>query len=513
MKRFYAYFSSYAGLSRLPGLKRLRESCTRTNFWKGIVSFLILLLAGFAFASPAYALAPSADTNRFINDVDKCIIADCSNKAWYTTDSIFGIMNVFIGGVGGGSKLAASPFYNEKSAVAQLSNIVLAMYSTPPADLALWFQDTGRSLGFLPQKVEAQGIGFTGLSPLLPIWRAFRNISYALLALVMVIIGFMVMFRRKIDPKTVVTVQNALPKIVLALLLITFSYAIAAFFIDLMYLVMAIIINLIVSNSGGALGADTAQKYISGGLGTVAGALFGGGWSSIDDLIKLLMFYDSPAGSAPWFATWIPTVLTLGLYPAAVSIIVTFIVAIAILFGLIRIVFMLITAYIQVIVAVLIAPFQLMTEALPGSTSFNSWARNLFASLSVFPVTAAMLLVGTMLTRENAGHIWTPPLLSGTLGAGANGVSGLIGLGFLLTIPNIANAIKEALKAKAPIEAGLGAILGPLGTGVGQAFQYGYQGSFVASTFLHKPQPSTPLQRQTAAGKSGVGGVLGGEGK
>lgn len=469
----------------------------------GVVSFLILLLAGFAFTAPVYALDPGTDTKTFIEAVDKCTTTDCSNKQWYTTDSIFGIMNVFIGGVGGGSEVAASPFYNGKSAVASLNNIVMAMYTTPPADLALWFQDTGRSLGFLPKKVEAQGIGFSGLSPLLPIWRAFRNISYALLALVMVIIGFMVMFRRKIDPKTVVTVQNALPKIVLALVLITFSYAIAAFFIDLMYLVMAIVINLIVSNSGGALEGDTTQKYISGGLGTVIGALFGGGWSSIDDLIKLLMFYDSPAGSAPWFASWIPTVATLGIYPAAVSIIVTFLVAIAILIGMIRIVFMLISAYIQVIIAVLVAPFQLMTEAFPGSTSFSSWSKNLFVNLSVFPVTAALLLVGTMLTRANAGHIWTPPLLSGTLGEASNGVSGLIGLGILLTIPSIVNSIKETLKTKAIF--GIGGAFGPAG---GIAMQGLSIGSMVFSHKVQKEQADAlaKLAQSIKGGQTGAAG-------
>lgn len=98
-----------------------------------------------------------------------------------------------------------------RSAVGQIASAIGTMYVNPPADLAYWVRDTGQSLGFIPKSAYAQGTGFTGLAPLLPLWKVFRNAAYVLLALALIIIGFMIMFRRKIDPKTVVTVQNALP--------------------------------------------------------------------------------------------------------------------------------------------------------------------------------------------------------------------------------------------------------------------------------------------------------------
>ena len=139
---------------------------------------------------------------------------------------------------------------------------------------------------------------------------------------------------------------------------------------------------------------------------------------------------------------------------------------------------MLISAYIQIIIAVLVAPFQLMIEAIPGSNSFSSWLKNIIANVSVFPVTAAMILVGTILTRANVGTIWTPPLLSGS---GSTGVAGIIGLGVLLTIPNVANSIKEALKAKPAVNAGPGAIFAPVVSGGGQIMNTVYQGSMIGS--------------------------------
>ncbi len=462
---------------------------------------LFIAIAGFTFVPAAHAIAPSTDAQTFGDAVDKCAKDDTVCKEWYNTDSFNANAFIVVGESTGLPTTDPNGYLGYKrSAVAQAGNLMVAMYTNPPADLALWIRDTGQSLGFIPKQAYAQGIGFTGLSPILPIWKAFRNISYALLAVVMVIIGFMVMFRQKIDPKTVVTVQNALPKIVLALILITFSYAIAAFFIDLMYLVMSIIINLIVSSSGSALGADTATKYISGNLATVFNALFAGGWSSINDIIKLA-FYNNQGGF--WF---IPQAInTVTAVPVA-SVLITLIVSIAILFGFVRILFMLISAYIQIIVAVLIAPFQLMTEALPGSTSFSSWLKNMVSNLSVFPITAAMMLVGTILTQSNAGRMWTPPLLSS---AGANGITGLIGLGILLTIPSVANSVKEALKSKAPVEAGLGAILGPVGGGVGQLMTFGYQASMINSMIRGPHKDPSDLQNALKGAQNPTGPITG----
>ncbi|KKU82962.1 MAG: hypothetical protein UY10_C0018G0001, partial [Microgenomates group bacterium GW2011_GWA2_47_8] len=86
------------------------------------------------------------------------------------------------------------------SAAGYLGRTIASMYDSnnKPADFGLWLADTGRSLGFLPNQVYAQGqgIGFSGLAPLLGIWKAFRNIAYLLMAVVMIVIGFLVMFRK-----------------------------------------------------------------------------------------------------------------------------------------------------------------------------------------------------------------------------------------------------------------------------------------------------------------------------
>ena len=79
------------------------------------------------------------------------------------------------------------------------------------------------------------GTGFDGLKPLLPLWTVFRNIVYILFVLVFVIIGVAIMLRLKIDPRTVMTIQNQIPKLIIGILLVTFSFSIAGFLIDIMY--------------------------------------------------------------------------------------------------------------------------------------------------------------------------------------------------------------------------------------------------------------------------------------
>ncbi len=95
----------------------------------------------------------------------------------------------------------------------------------------------------ITQNTYAQGVGFDGLRSVLPIWTAFRNITYLAFIIVFILIGLGVMFRIN-DTKAVMTIQNKLPKITITLVLITFSYAIAGFLIDMMYVSIYLSINV-----------------------------------------------------------------------------------------------------------------------------------------------------------------------------------------------------------------------------------------------------------------------------
>ncbi|MBP6913124.1 MAG: hypothetical protein KBC00_00750 [Candidatus Levybacteria bacterium] len=89
---------------------------------------------------------------------------------------------------------------------------------------------------------EETGVGFDRLRPLLGIWARFRDISYLAFVLAFTIVGLAIMFRVKIDARTVMSIQNQIPKLIVALILVTFSYAIAGLLIDLMYVSLYLVI-------------------------------------------------------------------------------------------------------------------------------------------------------------------------------------------------------------------------------------------------------------------------------
>jgi len=362
------------------------------------------------------------------------------------------------------TKNAFMQLYNES--FAGYSDKALAyLYNNPPASTYAFIEDMGQSLGFIPKRTYAQGIGFNKLDSLLPLWKAFRNIAYALLAVAMIIIGFLIMFRKKIDPKTVITVQNALPNIVITLLLITFSYAIVGVLIDFMYVIIAFAISILKPVGNGVIDDYTYQTFLSGSYDDVARKLLSGGQEATFQMIvgNLLSFFGLRfptvnealviAAGMPIFISILPTA---GLVASAGTILLAFILCLVFLFATVRLFFVLISAYIQIIMSLLISPFQLLLGVFPGSNAFENWIKNLIANLAVFPITAIMILIGSIIVKYGQnGTVWAPPMLtSGDVGA--HNIVGVIAIGILLGIPSVVNSVKEALKAKPAMQGGMG---------------------------------------------------------
>jgi len=410
------------------------------------------------------------------------------NKEFYdlhtTVNPMWGMGELIVGCT---SCPPTSSLHYSKSALAGIGNYMAAMYTNPPANTYAFVRDMGQSLGFVPRQVNAQGVGFSGLAPLLGLWKAFRNIAYTLLALVMIVIGFMVMFRRKIDPKTVVTIQNALPRIVITLLLITFSYAIVGLLIDLMYLV--ILLALAVIGSSGIQGVNTAQlqtSYVSGGLGQLISGVFsplsvfglGGAAGAVGiaplpiagvlsmflpgigvgiaALIAAISYGVGAAGS-------LLSGQSLGL--AVLSPLLFFVFAIGLLFAVIRIFLMLLGAYMQIILALILGPIQILLDAVPGANGFGAWMTNLLSNLMVFPITIILLAIAGVISQNlsAASSLWIPPLLPGGT---ADIIRAIIGIGIVLQIPNIVNGLKKSLKVQAPIPVGVGGAFAPIVGGI-----------------------------------------------
>ncbi len=341
--------------------------------------------------------------------------------------------------------------------IASLGNMIAGLYSNPPATSTKYFAYIGRNLGIIAKPAYAQqGVGFIGLEPVLDIWRAFRNIAYLFFVVIFVFIGFAIMFRVKIDPQTVVTIQNALPRLVIALILVTFSYAIAGLLIDLIYVIISLIFAIFNTSLGGF---DFNLQEVMGTSIFLSAWRILGEWqvlittrNAIYEVINEL--FASVEGLAPIFGV-------AGGYLAALVI------AIAIGFSLFKLFFQLLISYVSIILAVIVSPLILMFEAIPGQRGLGNWIRMLLSNIIPFPIVAGLLMIASaLISAYETSGFWVAPFL-GSLGTGVSGVlPALIGIGIILLTPSIVDQAKKAIGAPgiaagvmAPISAAGGVLM------------------------------------------------------
>ncbi len=113
------------------------------------------------------------------------------------------------------------------------ASLITGLYLNQPIRTSEYIASLGKDFGVVKEAhAQVSGSGNSVLSPVLSLWQVSRNICYLIMILIFVIIGLMVIFRQKINPQTVVTAQAALPGLIIGLVLITFSYFLAALITD-----------------------------------------------------------------------------------------------------------------------------------------------------------------------------------------------------------------------------------------------------------------------------------------
>jgi len=176
-------------------------------------------------------------------------------------------------------KIGFLPSPQTGGAIGFMGNMIATLY-TPPLHTGDYFKDLASNFG-INKKAYAQttgtGTGFQGLTPLIGIWSAFRNIVYLFLVIVFIVIGLAIMLRIKIDPRTVMSIQNQIPKIIIGILVVTFSFAIAGFLIDMMWVFIYLIYGIFSGIQGVNLDSlNPANIQGQNALGA-AGHISGGG--------------------------------------------------------------------------------------------------------------------------------------------------------------------------------------------------------------------------------------------
>lgn len=308
---------------------------------------------------------------------------------------------------------------------------IVALY-TPPASTRTYVADVMKSARIIPE-AQAQGLGFSALDPILETWKSFRNLAYLFFVVIFLIIGFMIMFRTKVG-QAAITAQQAIPSVIIAMLAVTFSYAIAGFMIDIMYVVMYVLAG-----------------YFTEGPEIITRNLFG--------LIGL-MFKGTGGATQNAIEQFMEDALNIGLVGEAVawlsSLMGTVIIGIAILFATFKVFFELVKTYVSVLIQIIFSPIILMLGAFPGQNTFGKWIKNLAGNLILWPVVLLCVLVQRMLTAPirsmqgtgNAldsafGGGFMPPFLVGQ-GQGSI-IPVILGIGILLVIPEIMQQVKKSM--------------------------------------------------------------------
>src|SRR3989344_4720166 len=357
-------------------------------------------------------------------------------------------------------------------ALASSGKLVATLYSSPPVSGVEYFAQKIQQFNPV-QPAYAQdtgGIGFSALQPVQKVWTVFRNISYIGFVLVFVIMGFMIMFRAHISPQAVATVQDSIPRIVIALILVTFSYAIAGLFIDVMFLLLNIIVNTLQTADllqETSIGQDIFKQSVFG----VVWSNWGGVFTSVAGAISDLIGKGIDLGALDWADNLFSTI---GGGVAAL------VVGIALLFIMFRVFFMLLMAYVMIIVLTMVAPFFFLFQALPGRNGAGEWFKQMASQISVFPTVALMFVFAGVLGglggdsaigaadtigKDQVGQF---PLLAGDIASEVIGK--LIGIGLLLMTPSAAELVRNALGVKGGVQGAFGAAGAALGAGAGVAY-------------------------------------------
>lgn len=409
-----------------------------------------------------------------------------------------------------------------KSALGQTGNMMAILYNNPPTTTSEYFADVFNRAGLVP-KTYAQGISYSRLLPILPIWKILRDLAYLCMSIVMLMIGVMIMFRHKVNAQTVANIENTIPNVIKTIILITFSFPIAALMIDIMYVAIAAGVGIIGKAVGDPNINEAIKDFTTGGFW----ALFGHILSPAFNFLKpqdvaigatgavgigiAAIFASNPAG---WIiGIVIAIIVALGgislgtttgadagsFIAGALSPILFLCVLLVLFFSIFRVFFILLMSYIQILVYIVFAPLLLLFNAIPGQDTFSNWWKNIAMNLSSFVTTAIIMYLGwaiTFIMNNTNQPLWTAPFIIQGVGA-PQMAGGLIALAFSITLPQWIQKVRDKFNVKPVIQVGPSMLTGPVTSAVGQGWG-------LASNFLDYKQRQDLLEKMMPGPLKGI---------
>lgn len=395
-------------------------------------------------------------------------VRDCLN----TTNIASGLGNMIQNGANCAADFASIPLLADaNNQPTALGKAAIASYELPAPRLPstiTFLKDSFSEFIPISHSVNAQGLGYRALNQsdtLTGLWKAFRNLAYALTALILIIMGLMIMFRVKLSAQAVFTVEQAIPQVAITLLLITFSFAIAGLAIDLTWILNSLFVLII---NTAAIPSPDILANLTQQLCTLLNKPNCVGFTNGSTFYYDVNFLNNPVtgnviflsvfaiGILIWKSIAILSAFStiggpiIGLIVGLIFIVIAFL---ALIFNMFKIIFTLAKVYAQIIISIIFGPLVILTGALPQSQGgFSSWISSLLENVLALPVVSGMFLLGITLLMSVPAQFqfatgWSTPQIGGSPDLGIL----LAGFSILMAIPKVPDMLK-AFFAKKPFD-------------------------------------------------------------
>jgi len=251
------------------------------------------------------------------------------------------------------------------SFAANTAEILIYQDNAVPVNLAYWAKDVARRVPIVQNTAfAAEDDQIFAYRIVLAIWKVMRNVSYGLLAVVMLIIGFMIMIRKQINPQTIVSVETAIPKLIIGLVLITFSYPIGAAAVSLLTPLRKI--------------GDLALTRAAADAGISSTNL--GGTALVAAIIAVLLIALGLSITTGGVA--VPVLVGVGAFTIIILVLAFVVWGIFIIIALIKTAFV----YIKILISIVTAPLTFVLGSIPGNEKMIvDWFKLLGARLLAIP--------------------------------------------------------------------------------------------------------------------------------
>jgi hypothetical protein len=203
------------------------------------------------------------------------------------------------------------------------------------------------------------------------LWEQVRMIAYLVFVVVLIIAGFMIMFRQKIGGQTMITIFNTLPNVIVGLILVTFSFAIVGLVIDFGAVLMTVVGSILDVNNGGVMVTHPFS------LMTI---VFRG--EDGTGIIPTNNSFQSAALITAFAASFAVPILNIA---SALLAVVVFAFLGIVLFASIKVYITLLKAYVGLIIDTILAPIFLVVAVIPGKTHIGkNWFLRIIKHVMTF---------------------------------------------------------------------------------------------------------------------------------